>query len=177
MGPRRRGRELALQALYRVETTGDESGEGIELLWHNFDAADLDDGDELDEPEDVVPPVPASDDERAAERAADARRFAAELVRGVVSERERIDELVREAARRYRIERLSRVDLNVLRIAVLELLHPDERVPTSVVLDEAIEIARRFGSEGSAPFVNGVLDAIAGRLGRGRGAAAGGPAS
>jgi transcription antitermination protein NusB len=176
MGPRRRGRELALQALYRVETTGDESGEGIELLWHTFDAADLHDGDEVEEPEGIAP-EPAHDAERAAERAAEARRFAAELVRGVVAERERIDDLVREAARRYRIERLSRVDLNVLRIAVHELLHPDERVPTSVVLDEAIEIARRFGSEGSAPFVNGVLDAIAGRLGRGRGLPAGGPAS
>jgi N utilization substance protein B len=69
------------------------------------------------------------------------------------------------ATEHWSLGRLSRVDLNVLRIAAYELLRHDERVPTSVVIDEAIEIARRFGGEESSQFVNGVLDEIAGRLG------------
>ena len=126
---------MALQALYRIEITGDESGEGIELLWHELEASP-----------------------------GDARRFAAELVRGVIESRDDIDGFLREAAQHWKLERLSRVDLTVLRIATLELMRHRE-TPTSVVLDEAIEIARRFGSEDSGPFVHGILDAVAGRLG------------
>jgi N utilization substance protein B len=135
MGERRNGRELALAGLYRVEITGDESGAGVELAWQNFD------------------------------QPADGRKFAAELVRGVLAERERIDSLIERAAANWKLSRLSRVDLSLLRIATFELLHQDERVPTSVVIDEAIEIARRFGGDESAQFVNGVLDEVAGGLG------------
>ncbi|MGH7855969.1 MAG: transcription antitermination factor NusB [Candidatus Binatia bacterium] len=133
-GPRRRGREIALQALYRMEITGDESGEGTELLWQHFEA----------------PP--------------DARQFAVELVRGVVEQRERIDHLINDAVENWNLARLSRVDLNILRIGAYELLATRE-IPTSVVLDEAIEIARRYGSDDSSQFVNGVLDSVAGTLG------------
>jgi N utilization substance protein B len=134
MGTRRKGREIALQALYRTEMTGDESGEGMELLWQHFEA-----------------PV-------------DARRFGMELVRGVTEERERIDALLTDAAENWSLSRLSRVDLNILRIGVHELLHP-EGASTAVVIDEAIEIARLYGSDESAHFVNGILDAVAGKLG------------
>lgn len=135
MGVRRQGREIALQALYRMEMTGDESPSSLALLWEHFEA-------------------PAS-----------GRRFAEELLRGVQADRPRIDQLLADAAENWRLGRLSRVDLNVLRIATYELLHGDERVPTRVVIDEAIEIARRFGGEESSSFVNGVLDQIAAALG------------
>ena len=135
MSSRREGRELALQALYRIELTGDSSPEAVELLWQHFEA----------------PLV--------------ARGFALELVDRVLAERGRIDELVAEAADNWSLGRLSRVDLNILRIAACELLSPRDRVPTSVVIDEAIEIARRYGGEESSEFVNGILDHIAGRLG------------
>jgi N utilization substance protein B len=135
MGLRRQGRELALAALYRVEITGDESGEAIELLWQNFD------------------------------QPLDGRKFAADIVRGVLAERERIDALLAEAAENWKLSRLSRVDLSCLRIGTWELLRRDPGVPTSVVLDEAIEIARRYGGEQSAEFVNGLLDRVAATLG------------
>lgn len=90
--------------------------------------------------------------------------FARELVDGVRAERERIDALIGTASEHWRLPRLSRVDLNLLRMSTFELLScPD--IPASVTIDEAVEIARRFGSEDSAAFVNGVLDAIATSVG------------
>lgn len=86
--------------------------------------------------------------------------FARELVDGVAAHRERIDALIAASAEHWRLPRLSRVDLSLLRLATFELLARAD-IPASVTIDEAIEIARRFGSEDSAAFVNGVLDAIA----------------
>jgi len=135
MGSRRQGREMALQALYRAEVTGDPSPQAVELLWEHFEA-----------------PL-------------EARGFALELVHGVLERKSEIDERLSAIAENWSLARFSRVDLNVLRIAVYELLQKDERVPTSVVLDEAIEIARRYGGEESSQFVNGLLDRVAESLG------------
>ena len=135
MASRRQSREIALQALYRIELTGDSSAEALELLWQHFEA-----------------PV-------------DARGFAIELVHGVVEDREAIDRMLADVAQNWSLTRLSRVDLNVLRLAAHELMRRDERVPTSVIIDEAIEISRRYGGEDSAQFVHGILDAVAGTLG------------
>jgi transcription antitermination protein NusB len=94
----------------------------------------------------------------------DVQAFARELVDGVAAHRERIDALIAASAEHWRLPRLSRVDLSLLRLATFELLgRPD--IPASVTIDEAIEIARRFGSEDSPAFVNGVLDHIAQVLG------------
>ena len=90
----------------------------------------------------------------------DMQVFTRELVDGVRVNRERIDALIAGRAEHWRLPRLSRVDLNLLRLATFELLARPE-IPASVTINEAIEIARRFGSEDSAAFVNGVLDAIA----------------
>jgi N utilization substance protein B len=135
-GARRRGRELALQALYQLDVTGGESRTAAVDLWRHFD-----------EPESA----PAPDEARA---------FASELVHGVLEARERVDELIAAAAEHWRLERLSQIDRNILRIGAYELLcRPD--VPPSVAIDEAIEIAKRFGSDDSGTFVNGVLDQVA----------------
>jgi N utilization substance protein B len=88
-----------------------------------------------------------------------ARAFAKQLVCGVMRRRDDLDELLARHARNWRIPRMAAVDRNVLRIAVYELLRTD--TPTSVILDQAIELARRFGDEPSPAFVNGVLDAVA----------------
>ena len=135
MGSRREARELALQALYQLDVTGEsDAGRGLALFWSHFDA---------------TPAV---------------REFAQELVDGVRTRLERIDGLIAASAEHWRLPRLSRVDLSLLRLATFELLaRPD--IPASVTIDEAIEIARRFGSEDSPAFVNGVLDHIAQVLG------------
>jgi N utilization substance protein B len=94
----------------------------------------------------------------------DVKAFARELVDGVREHQEQIDALITERAQHWRLPRLSRVDLNLLRLGTFELLARPE-IPASVTINEAIEIARRFGSEDSAAFVNGVLDAIAEAVG------------
>jgi N utilization substance protein B len=93
-----------------------------------------------------------------------ARAFGRRLVEGVGRERERIDRLIADAAEHWRITRLSKVDAAVLRVGVYELMACAD-IPARVTMDEAIEIARRFGSEDSGTFVNGVLDRVAEVLG------------
>jgi N utilization substance protein B len=133
MGARRKGRELALQALYQIELSGEASAPTLRAFFDTCDGGPR------------------------------AKEFAAALVDGVREQQAEIDKLIAEVAENWRFERLSRVDLNVLRIATREL--STRGAPTSVVIDEAIEIARRFGTEESAVFVNGILDQIAARLG------------
>lgn len=89
----------------------------------------------------------------------DVRAFSQELVDGVCTAREQLDARITKIAERWRIERMAVVDRNVLRMALYEMNRQPE-TPTAVVIDEAIEVARRFGSEESARFVNGVLDAL-----------------
>lgn len=93
----------------------------------------------------------------------DANAFCLELIHGVTEHQGEIDALIAELCQHWRSERLSKVDLNVLRLGAYELMA--SKVPASIVINEAIEIAKRFGERDSAPFVNGVLDAIAERVG------------
>jgi N utilization substance protein B len=88
-----------------------------------------------------------------------ARAFAKELLCGVVERRAELDAQLAAHAEHWRVERMAAVDRNVLRLAAYELLHSD--TPTPVVIDEAVELARRFGGDRSPAFVNGVLDALA----------------
>jgi len=105
-----------------------------------------------------------------------AQAFAMGLVEGVRDERARIDRLIADAAEHWQLSRLSKVDVSVIRVATGELLGCDD-IPARVTIDEAIEIARRFGGEDSAAFVNGVLDRIAEVLGlKGKGDEPGGNA-
>jgi len=87
------------------------------------------------------------------------RRFAEALVAGTVGHVAEIDALIGSHAQHWRIERIAIVDRLILRLAIFELLHvPD--TPPSVVIDEAIELARTFSEEEAVRFVNGVLDAV-----------------
>jgi transcription antitermination protein NusB len=96
---------------------------------------------------------------------AEGREYADALVRGVKADAEKLDERIRAASQNWRLERMARIDRNALRLGAYELLtHPE--VPRAVILDEAVELAKRFGGEESSKFVNGVLDRIAEDLGR-----------
>ncbi len=90
---------------------------------------------------------------------AEAREFALALFKGVVSEINSLDRWVGERAEHWRVERMAAVDRNILRLALYELLHHPE-TPPAVVINEALEIARRFSGEDSVQFVNGVLDSL-----------------
>ena len=96
---------------------------------------------------------------------AEGRPYADELVRGVSASLQEVDELIRQASTNWRLERMARVDRNTLRIGAWELSHRKD-IPRAVILDEAVEIAKRFGSDDSQSFVNGVLDRIADDCGR-----------
>jgi len=95
----------------------------------------------------------------------DADEFAIELVRGCAAALDEIDAKIREVSKHWRLERMARVDRNILRLATYELLKRPE-VPRRVTLNEAVELAKRFGDENSPAFVNGVLDRIASDLGK-----------
>jgi N utilization substance protein B len=86
-----------------------------------------------------------------------------EMVEGVEDHRQQLDELIAEHARNWSLERMPAIDRNVLRLALYELIgRPD--VPTPVVIDEAVELAKRFSTDDSGRFVNGMLSAIAPKL-------------
>ena len=91
---------------------------------------------------------------------AETRKFAEELVHGVQRERASIDGIIERTSTNWKLERMARVDRNILRLAIYELLRrPD--VPVKVTLNEAIELGKKFGSEESSAFVNGILDKVA----------------
>lgn len=91
------------------------------------------------------------------------RTFADVLTEGALEHLADIDTLLAGAADHWRLDRMAAVDRNVLRIAIYELCHQTD-IPPAVVIDEAIEVARKYGSEDSAPFVNGILDAVRRRV-------------
>jgi len=87
------------------------------------------------------------------------REFATRLFEGSVARLKEIDELIQSHAENWRLSRMAAVDRNILRLAVYELLSED-RTPSTVVINEALEVARKFSTHESAQFVNGILDSI-----------------
>ena len=100
------------------------------------------------------------------EAEAEVREFAEGLVAGVMRERRGLDTIIAGSADNWRIERMAVVDRNILRMAVYELAWQPE-TPGAVVLDEAIEVAKKYGTDQSGSFINGVLDAVRRRIERG----------
>jgi N utilization substance protein B len=135
MGARHSGREAALQMLFQMEASGADAEKVITLFWRNFEA----------DPE--------------------GRAYADAALRGIEGALEGIDARITTASTHWRLERMARVDRNVLRLGTWEL-ETKLDVPRAVILDEAVELAKSYGTEESSSFVNGVLDRIAETLGR-----------
>lgn len=87
-------------------------------------------------------------------------KYADEIIQGVQANKENIDKKIQEASRHWKIERMAGVDRNILRIAVFEMFYAPELIEHKIAINEAIEIAKIFGSQESASFVNGLLDQI-----------------
>ncbi len=85
--------------------------------------------------------------------------FSKKLVRGVCEQKERLDSLIRKASRHWRLERMPLVDRNVLRIALYEVMFLKD-IPPKVSIDEAVELGKKYGTEESGAFINGVLDSV-----------------
>jgi len=95
-----------------------------------------------------------------------AKEFAGRLVEGVCLHREELDRMIREASLNWRLERMTRVDRNILRLAVFEIIFLED-IPPSVSIDEAVELGKLYGSTDSGAFINGVLDRIVNAAGEG----------
>jgi transcription antitermination protein NusB len=85
--------------------------------------------------------------------------YVQELIKGVVSNKDEIDSLIQAYSKNWRLSRMLHIDRNILRLAVYELLF-EEGMPVAVAINEAVELAKKFGSSESAKFVNGLLDAL-----------------
>ncbi len=95
---------------------------------------------------------------------ADNWAFVERLVKGVMNNRTAIDEMISRFSNNWKVSRMSQVDRNILRLAVYEMNFEEDNVPIRTTLNEAIEMAKRYGTEDSGKFVNGILDRIAREL-------------
>lgn len=130
MRKRTKAREHALKILYAIDITGDEPKKCIDAYWKDNDEKDT-----------------------------EIKTFANSLILGVSSKGKEIDKVISESATNWQMGRMAVIDRNILRFASYELLFADE-IPPKVTINEAIDIAKRYGDSESGKFVNGVLDKI-----------------
>ena len=129
MGGRRKSRELALQVLYQIDVSLDDPRYALDLFWGNFQTWE------------------------------DSRQFTERLVEGVCKYRKEIDKTIKKYSENWKLDRMPRVDRNVLRLAVFEIFYCHD-IPFKVTINEAIDLGKKFGSEKSGSFINGILDSI-----------------
>ncbi|HXI58414.1 MAG TPA: transcription antitermination factor NusB [Polyangia bacterium] len=149
IGTRRRSREVALQIIHQMDSSPEmDADAALRVYFDNLfpDASTSDWGE-------VSGPPPALE-----------RPMIEELVRGFHTNRQELDEILTALSRNWRVERMSPVDRNVIRLALYELKYC-ETVPVNVAINEAIELAKRFGTTEGAAFVNGMLDRAVSELG------------
>lgn len=129
MRGRRKAREIALQVLYGLNFENIDVQKALDLFWSNF----------------VAPKT--------------AKEFAAFLVQGTCEHKDELDKLIAGCSDNWSLGRMSKVDINILRLAVFEFLYCDD-IPPKVTLNEAVDLGKTFGSENSGSFINGILDAL-----------------
>ena len=129
MRVRRKAREIALQVLYGLNFVDIDVQKALDLFWGNF----------------VAPKA--------------AKEFAAFLVQGTCEHKEELDKLIAGCSDNWSLGRMSKVDINILRLAVFEFLYCED-IPPKVTLNEAVDLGKTFGSENSGSFINGILDAL-----------------
>lgn len=137
VGKRRQARECAIQFLYQFDLGGGELADALAAFWGAL-------GEEC---------------------SADARKFAEELIRGTVAKRIEIDERIKKYTEHWELPRIAAVDRNILRLAIYEMLFRDD-IPPVVSINEAVDIAKKFSTQESGAFVNGILDRLRGDLPR-----------
>ncbi len=130
IGRRTRARERALQALYQIDVAAAGIDEALAAFWKSFEPTEK-----------------------------EVQQLAEQLVRGVATDRRLVDDLIEGVSTNWRLDRMAKVDRNVLRLAAWELVKGD--APVKVIINEAIELGKKYGSESTGAFVNGVLDKVA----------------
>lgn len=146
MRKRTRAREFALQVLYQMDMTHADVSEMLEDFWKDRTDLILSDKEketiELDKKDPEV------------------RKYAETLVHGTLEKLEAIDKTIERFAENWEIKRMAYVDRNILRLSTYEMIYLDE-IPVKVAINEAVELAKRYGEADSSKFVNGILDKIA----------------
>lgn len=130
MRKRSQARECALKILYQIEMTHSDAGKSLELFW-----------------------------EQETEHDQEVRQFASDMVRGICSNLSAIDEKVSSYATNWQLNRMAVIDRNVLRMGLFELKYT-QGIPPKVAINEAVELAKKYGDMESGKFVNGILDRI-----------------
>lgn len=141
---RRRAREFALKALYQSDVSGGGAADALEGLFAGM----------LDQSSEEKPAEP------------DEVKFALTIAKGVDKRSDEVDGHIVAASKNWRLVRMPIVDRSILRLATAEMMLMKD-IPASVTINEAVELAKRFGEKESRAFVNGILDRIASILGRG----------
>ena len=136
---RRQARITALQTLYEVDTTEHTAEEVMVRLFNEPMSESQPEADPLGE---------------------DVRSYATTLVEGTVLHQGDLDEIIARSAPNWPVDQMSPVDKNILRVAIFEILF-DNKVPLKAAINEAVELAKRFGSDSSSRFINGVLGTVA----------------
>ena len=158
MGKRRESRERAVQFLFQHDLNPPENLDGaLNEFWDTQRAAAI--AEEKGpatwgQPVELPPPTAEE---------AETRLFADPLIRGVLEHRAAIDDHIRRHARNWEFHRIAAVDRNIMRLAIFEMLHRDD-IPPIVSINEAVDIAKKFSTQDSGKFVNGILDKVRGEL-------------
>jgi transcription antitermination protein NusB len=158
MGKRREARERAVQFLFQYDLNPPENLElALAQFWNSQRSAVIatDKGAATWGQQVELPPPTAEE--------AALRLFAEPLIRGTLEHRAALDEVIKKHARNWDLHRMAVVDRNVLRLAIYEMLYRED-IPPVVSINEAVDVAKKFSTEDSGKFVNGILDKVKGEL-------------
>lgn len=158
MGKRREARERAVQFLFQHDLNPPEDLQAaLEQFWKSQRASAIaEDKGAATWGEATEPPPPTADE-------AAVRLFADPLIQGTLQYRDEADEVIKKHALNWELHRIAAVDRNILRLAIYEMLHRDD-IPPVVSINEAVDIAKKFSTQESGKFVNGILDKVKGEL-------------
>ncbi len=159
MGKRREARERAVQFLFQHDLNPQANVE-LELatFWNSQRAAAIEDEKSGSAKWGEVTELPPPTVEEA-----ETRLFSEPLIKGVLEHRDAIDEHIKKHCRNWDFNRIAAVDRNIMRLAIFEMLHRDD-IPPVVSINEAVDIAKKFSTEDSGKFVNGILDKVRGEI-------------
>jgi N utilization substance protein B len=154
MGKRREARERAVQFLFQHDLNPpDDIERALNEFWQSQRAAAIaEDKGKATWGQPVELPPPSADE-------AETRLFAEPLIRGTLQHRTEIDEHIKRHVKNWELHRIAAVDRNILRLAIYEMLHRED-IPPVVSINEAVDIAKKFSTQDSGKFVNGILDKI-----------------
>jgi len=158
MGKRREARERAVQFLFQYDLNPCEDLEGaLRQFWESQRAAAIaEEKGAATWGEKIELPPPTADETSM-------QLFAEPLIRGTLEHRDEADALIKKYTKNWELHRIAAVDRNILRLAIFEMLHRDD-IPPVVSINEAVDIAKKFSTQDSGKFVNGILDKVKGDL-------------